>query len=153
MFLSPPPISRDELEELWPHGWANAKRLKLDESGLAGISRYVVKQGKKRRPEELGRRRWTSSKNLRRPEPEVRDGVVSLAQLEELADEIERRSADGLVRNMWPGLELADGEAVRNLVNKGTYVRLHLCPREAWHGRPPVARYFSGDVGVENWGE
>lgn len=147
MFLSPSPISRDDLEALWPHGWANAKRLKLDESGLAGISRYVAKQGKKRRPEELGRRRWSCSKNLRKPEPEVKDGEVTMAQMETWADAIERRGADAMARKEWPGLELAEGEAIRNLVNRGIYVRLHLCPREVWNGRPPVARYAAGEVG------
>lgn len=149
MILNRGPLSRDELEELWPHGWRNARRLDFDETGLCGLSTYIAKQGKARKPEEMGKRRWSCSKNLIRPQPEICDAAVAMPELERLVDAIDRRMADEDVRQDYPGWELVDAEAVRNAVNRGMYVRLSICRLERWRGRRPVARYSVADIGDE----
>lgn len=135
-------LSRDRLEELWQHGHANSRRLRMDENGLAALIEYVTKKSRKgqRRP---GERRWTCSKNLVRPEPEIRDGAVSVGEVMELAEDIDRRSAGAVI----PGMTLVEAEAFRNRVNRGLYVRFEMAAAETWHGRRPVARYFSGELG------
>ena len=138
-------IARDDLEELWDHGYANARRLRMDESGLSGLSGYVAKQGRKRKPEDIGKRRWSCSRNLVRPKPEVKDGAVSMGEVMALAEEIDRRNAGAVL----PGMTLVEAEAWRNRVNKGLYLRLEMAAPECWHGRPPVPRYLSGDLGEE----
>ena len=146
-------VSRERAEELWTEGYANSRRLRIDETGLAGLAEYLTKQGRKRKPEDIGKRRWSCSKNLIRPEPEVQDGAVSVRELTELAEAIERRSAEELAEQMAQGMTLVEAEAVRNLRNRGTYVHLRLAAPECWHGRRPVARYVSGEIGPFENGE
>ena len=85
-----PGITRERAEELWTEGFANSRRLRIDETGLAGLAEYVLKEGKKRKPEDKGKRRWSCSRNLIRPEPEVTDGEVTVSEVWDLADAIER---------------------------------------------------------------
>lgn len=146
--LLSPGISRERVEELWPEGYANSRRLRMDETGLAGLADYITKQGKKRRPEDAGRRRWSCSKNLIRPEPEVRDGTVTVRELADLADAIDRRSAEAIAAELAQGMTLVEAEAIRNNRNRGTYIHLKLAAPECWHGRRPVARYLSGEIGL-----
>lgn len=137
------PLGRDELESLWAHGYANARRLRMYETGVSGLSAYIAKKGKSRKPSELGKRRWSCSKNLVRPKAEVRDGACTVGEVAELADEIDRRSAGPVLE----GMTLVEAEAWRNRVNRGLYVRLEMAAPETWHGRRPVARYISGELG------
>lgn len=145
LVLNAGPLGRDELEALWGHGYANARRLRMDENGVSGLAGYLSKQGRKRKPEDAGKRRWSCSKNLKRPEPEIRDGAATVGEVMALAEEIDRRSAGAVL----PDMTLVEAEAWRNRVNKGLYVRLEMAAPETWHGRPPVPRYMSGDLGED----
>ena len=137
------PLGRDELESLWKHGYANARRLRMDETGVSGLAEYIAKKGKSRKPAELGKRRWSCSKNLTRPQAETRDGACTVGEVMTLAEDIDRRSAGAILERM----TLVEAEAWRNRVNKGLYVRLEMAAPETWHGRRPVARYLSGELG------
>lgn len=142
LILNAGPVSRDEIEGMWQHGHANSRRLRMDETGLAALIEYLTKKSRKgqRKP---GQKRWTCSKNLIKPEPEIRDGEITVGKVMELADEIDRRSAGAVLE----GMTLVEAEAWRNRVNKGLYIRLEMASPECWHGRPPVPRYLSGDLG------
>lgn len=71
-------LSRDEIEDLWRKrrrkgqkkgvriGYANADRLQPEEYGLAALCEYLSKQAG-------GKKRWSSSQNLDKPEKEVTD--------------------------------------------------------------------------------
>ena len=146
LVLNQGPLGRDELESLWGHGYANARRLRMDENGVSGLAGYLSKQGRKRKPEDAGKRSWSCSRNLKRPEPEVRDGAVTVGDVMALAEEIDRRSAEAVM----PDMTLVEAEAWRNQVNRGLYVRMEMAAPECWHGRPPVPRYISGDLGEDS---
>lgn len=150
LLLNAGPVSRDALEAMWKHGFANSRRLRLDETGLAGLSAYISKGGLNRRPEELGKRRWSCSRNLQRPQSEITDGAVREMEIRMLEDEIERRNAEEETERLFPGMTLVEAEALRNRVNGGRYVYLSLAPPEAWHGRRPMARYFAGELGGDD---
>lgn len=139
-------LSRDEVEALWGHGHANSRRLRLDETGLAGLTEYLTKKSR-RKQRKQGQRRWCCSKNLVRPEAEVTDGAMPMGEIMALAEDIDRRNAEGAAEELLPGMTLVEAEALRNRVNRGLYVYLNLAPLIAWHGRRPVARYFSGELG------
>lgn len=143
MVLGLGPLSRDALESLWGHGYANARRLRMDETGVTGLAAYIAKKGKVRKPAELGKRRWSCSKNLIRPVAETRDGACTVGEVMALAEDIDRRSAEPIIE----GMTLVEAEAWRNQVNKGLYVRLEMAAPETWHGRRPVPRYLSGELG------
>ncbi|WP_029502525.1 rolling circle replication-associated protein [Lachnoclostridium phytofermentans] len=53
-------MDRDAAEDLWKKGRVEAKRLQPDDFGLEGIATYLIK-GKK------GKKRWYSSRNLKKP--------------------------------------------------------------------------------------
>lgn len=151
LLLSPGPVSRDELEQLWQEGHCNTKRPQLDETGLAGMAAYLSKQYKYRAEADKGKRRWSCSKNLIRPEPVIEDGEITVRELGQIAGAVVRRSDTAILAH-WPGMTLVEAEAIRNLCNRGTYVRLRMAVPECWHGRRPVARYLSGEIGaMECW--
>ena len=139
-------LSRDEVEALWGHGHANSRRLRLDETGLAGLTEYLTKKSR-RKQRKQGQRRWCCSKNLIRPEAEVTDGAMPMGEVMALAEDIDRRNALEAAEELLPGMTLVEAEALRNRVNRGLYVYLNLAPLIAWHGRRPVPRYFSGELG------
>lgn len=60
-------------------GWVNADRLQMNENGIEALCKYIVKEPK-------GKKRWSSSRNLKRPmEHPPADSKYSRAQVERLA--------------------------------------------------------------------
>lgn len=53
-------MDRDAAEDLWKKGRVEAKRLQPDDFGLEGIATYLIKAKK-------GKKRWYSSRNLKKP--------------------------------------------------------------------------------------
>ena len=48
-------------------GWVNADRLQMNENGIEGLCKYIVK-------DPQGKKRYSSSRNLDRPETTREDG-------------------------------------------------------------------------------
>lgn len=66
----------DEINQI---GWANADRIQVDENGIEALCKYITK-------DPVGKKRWSSSRNLRRPEqmPNA-DSKYSKAKITRLA--------------------------------------------------------------------
>lgn len=87
-------LSRDEIEDLWSKrkrkgekkkeslGFINADRLQPNENGLEAISKYITKGRNKK-----GKKKWSSSRNLIRPESRTNDFKYSKRKIEKLAKE------------------------------------------------------------------
>lgn len=90
-------ISRDEVEMMWTNerinwkradtdplyhverlGWVNADRIQTNENGIEALCKYIVK-------DPQGKKRWSSSRNLVRPEEKPSDHKFSKKQVEALA--------------------------------------------------------------------
>lgn len=112
-------IDRDTLEELWGHGYANSKRLQFHEDGVTGLAHYIVK-------EKGFYKRWNQSKNLRKPEPIVKDSGISMDQVEEMADAIEKKQAYEYFEAVWPAYQLTEAVYTKNGVNRGSYVHIEM---------------------------
>lgn len=140
-------IGRDALEALWKNGFANARRLQFTEKGVEALTQYMTKQGRKKDRERVTYRRWSGSKNLIHPQPEITDAGTAVREAEELAELIDRRDAEEKAQEMYPGFALTEAEAMWNRANRGLYISLHLCRRERWKCRP-YALYS-----VVNWEE
>lgn len=56
---------RDSVEKM---GWVNADRLQMNENGIEGLCKYIIK-------DPQGKKRYSSSRNLERPETERTDGT------------------------------------------------------------------------------
>ena len=87
-------LIREEIEDKWKYGYANADRLRFTETGIEKLANYMIDQA-------CGRRRWKGSNNLMKPEPVVSDRAVSKADIEKI-----RRNPD-------------DTEFIERLINKG----------------------------------
>ena len=112
-------VDRDEIERTWGMGYVNSKRLQPEEDGLAGLSRYVVK-------ERRFYKRWSGSRNLTKPEPIQHDGRLIMADVEEAARAIEENRAREWFEARWPGYELVEASCDRNNINRGVYIRFEM---------------------------
>lgn len=138
-------VDRDELERLWGYGYANSKRLKFSEGGVAGLAHYIANQLSENayegedlfggmdidtetgeitenRVRKKGARRWSCSKNLVRPAPEVREGRISSRRAEELATvDSDSRTA---YERLYPGYTLSSAKGYYNPENGGYYIQV-----------------------------
>ena len=87
-------ISREELEQIWGQGYANADNLQPDENGLEAIARYITKQQK-------NRRKWARSRNLTQPKVRTSDTKVSNARVRRLAVDFPN-SAKEIMEKLYP---------------------------------------------------
>ena len=71
---------RDSVEKM---GWVNADRLQMNENGIEGLCKYIIK-------DPQGKKRYSSSRNLAEPQEKCNDFKYSKAKVEQLA-----KSADG----------------------------------------------------------
>ena len=62
-------IYRESIERL---GWVNADRLQMNENGIEGLCKYIVK-------DPQGKKRYSSSRNLERPETKMEDNTPEAA--------------------------------------------------------------------------
>ena len=73
-------MTADDLEELWKKGSRNnVRRIAEDENGLAGLSEYLTKDPK-------GRKRWHSSKNLKKPKVSKSYSVFSFKRIRKMIE-------------------------------------------------------------------
>ena len=87
-------ISREELEQIWGQGYANADNLQPDENGLEAIARYITKQQK-------NRRKWARSRNMTQPKVRTSDTKVSNARVRRLAVDFPN-SAKEIMEKLYP---------------------------------------------------
>lgn len=83
-------LDRDTIEDLWRRskkkgqkegeriGFVNADRLKPNEYGLEALARYLTK-------DPQGKKRWSSSQNLDKPESQTNDHKYTRRQVERMA--------------------------------------------------------------------
>lgn len=112
-------VDRDTLEETWGRGFANSKRLQVEEDDLAALSHYMVKDG-------TSYKRWSRSRNLVEPEPQIRDNEYNMGDAEEMRDAIESRSAHAYFEALYPGWELVEASCTQNGVNRGWYIAVEM---------------------------
>ena len=103
-------LDRDTVEGLWRRrrkkgqeigdkiGFCNADRLQADENGIAALSNYLARQSG-------GKKRWSSSHNLKRPESRTNDGKYTRRQVEKWAKE---RPGREFWEKKYPGWTLTD---------------------------------------------
>lgn len=104
------------LAELWGRGYTTAKPLQFDDEGIIGLAVYLTK-------ESALKKRWSCSRNLKRPEVKQRDGKISAHRVTEwLTEGIDRNAVEA----MYPGYRLVKSNTYLNEVNFGVYTTIHL---------------------------
>lgn len=76
-------VDRDAIEKTWGLGWANSRSLVFDETGLSGLVYYVTKDM------PLMYRRWSCSKNMKKPVERQNDSRISASKAKKLHDTVE----------------------------------------------------------------
>lgn len=71
-------------------------------------------------------KRWSGSRNLIQPEPQQRDGAMSLDELDELGEAAEAGLGYNEIERLYPGWRCVELTGERNGVNHSWYVRARL---------------------------
>lgn len=117
-------ISREELEKIWAKGYANADRLQMNESGLEGVARYIVKQQK-------NRRKWMASRNLIQPKEHTSDSKLSNRRIKLIAQDF-RAVAKEIMEKIYPGYSFVRCGVYYSDVVDGVYIR---CVMRKWEAK------------------
>lgn len=89
---------RDVMEDLWRNGGRNqTRRLRADESGYEGLSRYVMKDPK-------GAKRYVASRNLQKPQITISDNKFTRRKVNRIYNETANRRAT--FEAMYKGYEM-----------------------------------------------
>jgi len=122
-------LIREQIEDTWPYGYANAGRLQPDESGLEGLGRYLTKDPK-------GKKRWGGSKGLIQPEIHIRPCTLSHKEIADI--ERDRYSAQQHIAARYPGYYLSDPERSVEIRTSpfvaGSYISVRLTKIETQKG-------------------
>lgn len=106
-------ISREELEEIWAKGWANADRLQPDERGLEAIVRYITKEPGK----------WHRTRNMVEPKHRTSDSKVSNAKVKRIAKDI-KAEAKEIMEKLYPKYKYVDVDVKFSDSVDGAYIRV-----------------------------
>ncbi len=122
-------VDRTTIEELWGFGYANSQALKFDKNGVAGLVYYDLKD------KPLTYRRWSCSKNLKKPEERQNDSRVTYSRAKKLYSEAESVSA---FMEIYPEYKktlgdyiVSDVSALHNEFNGDYYFSIRLYKRAA----------------------
>lgn len=118
-------IDRDTLEDMWYYAVRNdSTRLHPDEEGISGLAAYMA--DKKR---SKGERRWTPSKNLKKPKESVSHSKIkSRRQVERMAKDHEEIRAFFEKEKRWKKYQFLRAEVMYNEFNAAFYI--HITARE-----------------------
>lgn len=118
-------ITRDEVEELWGQGTANADRVrtKYEDKGLEGFARYMAQH--KDTQEKLMRRAWFASKGLKKPKTTCSDRKFSRGAAARIEKAV-REDAQKEFEKRYPGYRLIEYTIRYSEFLPGAYIHAHL---------------------------
>lgn len=127
-------MDRDEVEKLWNLGYANSRRLQFNEQGLTALGKYISKDG-------IGEsrvfyKRWSASKNLIDPPPEISDSRVRSRRRAEAMAQQERE----LWERLYPGYALSDVSRFHSDEAAGVYLFARLYRKDGTFLKPKQRR-------------
>ncbi len=142
------------IQKLWPYGYANTIHFKFNENGIEGHARYIASQFEESENMDIfsmfdintetgevtekegttserrkGKRRFSCSRNIKRPVAEEHDGRISASRVEELATIDSGSRAE--FEKMYPGYCFADCKPYYNVENGGYYLQVKMYRADA----------------------
>mgnify|MGYP003306111398 FL=1 len=88
-------ITINDINELWQYGFSKAQPVDTRFNGLEGLSNYFLKQRR-------GKRKWSSSKNLKKPEEKVSNRKISRRRAAMIADDVQHNGRE-IMEKLYPG--------------------------------------------------
>ena len=147
-------IDDKAIQKLWPYGYANIIHFEFNENGIEGHARYIASQFEDLDEIDIfsvfdineetgevtekdgrisarakGKRRYSCSRNIKRPVAEEYDGRISASRVEELAT-VDSGSRTAFEK-MYPGYCLADCKPYYNAENGGYYLHVRMYRNDA----------------------
>lgn len=116
-------LTIDDVNELWPYGYTNARRVDLRFDGLKGFAKYITKKEQKRR---RGRSlRWACSRNMAQPIERRSDRRISRRRAARIAADVQ---ADGreILQKIYPGYRVEEVEVKYSDFVAGAYIYARL---------------------------
>ena len=98
-------VCRETAENLWPHGYANSRRLQDSKERFTGIAKYLLKR-------RASWRTWERSRNLAEPVVRVADRRLSRRRVAMIARDV-RVAGKEIFESLYPGWELIEDVDVR----------------------------------------
>ncbi len=110
-------MNREMAEQIWGKGArTNCRKLSADEFGYEGFARYITK-------DPQGAKRWTQSKNLKKPLVKINDYKFSKKKTQQLAMYLEDRE---LFEKLYPGYTYTECKSYINDVTAGTQIYIKM---------------------------
>ena len=99
---------RNEVERLWPLGFANADRIQRGDKSLGALSGYVARQeGAANGEHARGERSFSTSRNIIRPEVRTSDARISRRRVAQIAADV-RANAAQVFGRVYPEYRLVE---------------------------------------------
>lgn len=114
-------MDRNVAEDLWGKGWANADRLKPNDFGLEGISRYITKNLN-------SSRRWSGSRNLKQPKVRKSRTRLTRRKVENLAKN--QNDFKEIFERVYPNCIYKDSKTMFSDIASGYYLYVILRKKE-----------------------
>lgn len=127
-FITQGDISAEELKTIWGKdiGFCNVDELQPDRGkGLEAIARYIYNQNQGTHREK-GKRKYSVSKNLKKPKTRVSNTKVTRAGVKRMSGVFETDPAEArrIMEKLYPGYEYIQGATRRSDVIDGVYIRV-----------------------------
>ena len=103
-------IGRDDVEKLWGHGLSRVDRYQEQDSGLKGFAMYITQR--KSTQAKLLKRKWASSKNLKKPTEKESSTRFSRRAAMRIAQDAES-NAKAEFEKRYPGYRLIEQPEIR----------------------------------------
>jgi len=123
-------IPREQIEKLWTKngksmGYCNCDELQPGKEGLEAIARYLYNQ-RPGLPREKGKRKYKSSKNLKKPKTRISDTKMTRGKVKRLSEVFGRDDSEArrIMEKLYPGYEYVRASAKRSDVTEGIFVRV-----------------------------
>ena len=102
---------RNDVERLWRFGYCNADRLQDSDKGFAAIAGYIARQESSYNGENNGRRSFSCSKNIIRPEVRTSDSKLSRRRASMIAADV-RVAGKEIFEKLFEGYRLIEDARV-----------------------------------------
>lgn len=107
-------ITINDINELWQFGYSKAQPVDTRFNGLQGLSNYFLKQRR-------GKRKWSGSLNLKRPEVRVSNRKISRRRAAMIAEDVQHNGR-AIFEALYPGYSCESAEVKYSSFVAGAYI-------------------------------
>lgn len=107
-------LTINDINECWQYGFSKAEPIDTRFNGLEGLSAYFLKQRR-------GKRKWSGSKNLKKPDVKVSDRKISRRRAAQIAQDVQHSGRE-ILEKLYPGYRCERVEVKYSDFVAGAYI-------------------------------